>query len=1000
MTSNSNKVYIAVSETGNDSHTTEEGGTGFNQLEQGMDATQFKQSVAAHAEEHSVNVIDSTAPNINIHDDSKSTCQGSQIPQDHECSFSNPIEPKSQDITQSSRETDAVPQVNVNQDQEPNQEAIRAGDWKGSDARTSDSVMSAENVAFHLQDSAARRPSHSKHVVITMMRMSSVVEEYVDFPVTAQPGLEHSGDQTGQVEEEGKGNTVPYCKGQTRSVNNPTAVTSFTTLGNSPLPAGTITRTTFFPTSPSEKQIQFPTLFGGLKALRKEGTGPETEAMAQNKPSPMDSGRTAFPEADKKQGESKVQGSFLNQISLLLSRKKRGEEKEEKPEVQRMSGDRSEGNHEEVEERNKANEECPEKELNLKTEDPANGSEVAAFSKPPVSSAETAFDAFKAFFTPKPLKKDAGGKMHPEAPRRISHDKDGLRMFFERKSRKTAANKDPSDGKSEEQTPGRLHTVWPPLKDEKPGLKYTEAEHQADLLHLKRQCKDEVEKLREDYGQEVARLRVEHEETVSHLESILGELQTKLHQVRTQCRVDRQDVGVSAGNECLHKSLHTVAIQTDRETFAQDVEETQSPQPQKITPKKLDLASIRLSLTAQRDNTSLSSSLPHKPSPLPGDHPCPPQTTSPRKTDSLSPPPPPPPPPPALNHMQSLTGSSGPPPPLPGFAPPPLPGFAPPPLPGFAPPPPPPPGFAPPPPAPPGFTPPPPPLPAPPGFTPPPPPLPAGGLAMDIPRKQVVEPSRPMKPLYWTRIQIQDKNNKTLWSFLEEPNIINTSDFEDLFAKATTHTKSKPLSDKFDKKVKAKKIIKLLDGKRSQAVGILISSLHLDMKDIQQAVLTLDHSVVDLETIEVLFENRAQPEELKLIKNHYESSEGDVKQLDKPEQFLYELSQIHDFAGRAHCIIFRSTFTEGITSIKHKLHTVSSVCTALLEATTVREVMGLVLALGNHMNGGSRIRGQADGFGLEILPKLKDVKSRDNRISLLDYLVSYYLHNVDKVITV
>lgn len=28
-------------------------------------------------------------------------------------------------------------------------------------------------------------------------------------------------------------------------------------------------------------------------------------------------------------------------------------------------------------------------------------------------------------------------------------------------------------------------------------------------------------------------------------------------------------------------------------------------------------------------------------------------------------------------------------------------------------------------------------------------------------------------------------------------------------------------------------LIKLLDGKRSQAVGILISSLHLEMKDIQ-----------------------------------------------------------------------------------------------------------------------------------------------------------------------
>lgn len=48
----------------------------------------------------------------------------------------------------------------------------------------------------------------------------------------------------------------------------------------------------------------------------------------------------------------------------------------------------------------------------------------------------------------------------------------------------------------------------------------------------------------------------------------------------------------------------------------------------------------------------------------------------------------------------------------------------------------------------------------------------------------------------------------------------------------------------------------------------------------------------------------------------------------------------------------------------------------LLDGGGVKEVLGLVLALGNHMNGGSRVRGQADGFGLEILPKLKDVKSR------------------------
>lgn len=49
---------------------------------------------------------------------------------------------------------------------------------------------------------------------------------------------------------------------------------------------------------------------------------------------------------------------------------------------------------------------------------------------------------------------------------------------------------------------------------------------------------------------------------------------------------------------------------------------------------------------------------------------------------------------------------------------------------------------------------------------------------------------------------------------------------------------------------------------------------------------------------------------------------------------------------------------------------------SLLESDSIKEVIGLVLAFGNYMNGGNRNRGQADGFGLEILPKLKDVKSR------------------------
>ncbi|MED6245201.1 hypothetical protein ATANTOWER_000027, partial [Ataeniobius toweri] len=239
--------------------------------------------------------------------------------------------------------------------------------------------------------------------------------------------------------------------------------------------------------------------------------------------------------------------------------------------------------------------------------------------------------------------------------------------------------------------------------------------------------------------------------------------------------------------------------------------------------------------------------------------------------------------------------------------------------------------------------------------------------------------------------------NNTLWGSLKEPDIVNTNEFEDFFSKATIKQKKKPLSDTYEKKTKAKKIIKLLDGKRSQAVGILISSLHLEMKDIQQAVVNVDNSVVDLETIEALYENRATSDEIDKILKHYETSkEDEMKLLDKPEQFLYELSQIPDFEGRAHSMIFQSVFLDTVSSLRRKVKIISNVCKDLLGCDSLRDVMGLVLAFGNYMNGGNRTRGQADGFGLEILPKLKDVKSRDNHINLVDYVVLYYLRNFDK----
>ncbi|MED6231806.1 Formin-2, partial [Ataeniobius toweri] len=122
----------------------------------------------------------------------------------------------------------------------------------------------------------------------------------------------------------------------------------------------------------------------------------------------------------------------------------------------------------------------------------------------------------------------------------------------------------------------------------------------------------------------------------------------------------------------------------------------------------------------------------------------------------------------------------------------------------------------------------------------------------------------------------------------------------------------------------------------------------------------------------------------------------DAKPLDKPEQFLFQLSQIPNFSQRLFCILFQSSFHECITSVLRKIVILQRVCKTLQNSEVVLQILGLVLAFGNFMNGGNRSRGQADGFTLDILPKLKDVKSSDNSTSLLSYIVAYYLKHFDE----
>ncbi|XP_035706771.1 protein cappuccino isoform X3 [Folsomia candida] len=391
-----------------------------------------------------------------------------------------------------------------------------------------------------------------------------------------------------------------------------------------------------------------------------------------------------------------------------------------------------------------------------------------------------------------------------------------------------------------------------------------------------------------------------------------------------------------------------------------------------------------------------------------------------KPTSAPAPPPPPPPPPPPA----SCGPPPPPPPPLPpascGPPPPPLPpssGGQPPP---YVPPPPPPPG--PPPPMSGSFGgPPPPPLPG----GPPPPPLPGGGSSSTGPcplppppmvvkqevRKKPITPSVPMKPLYWKRIQIKEatpfpitvvptpeissgniadvldtaKPSK-VWEKLDEVPVPSWDDFHKLFSRQVVEKK---ITKKVEVKPAKLQSIKILDSKRSQNVGILIKSLNLDIEHVKQAIFEFDLSVINSEVLEKILEIRATPDESEALKGSVESC-PDVP-LDKPDQFLFDLLSIPNYETRIKSLTFQCSYFESLSAVEGKLSNLALVCEQLTASKDLQKLLALILTYGNYMNGGNWERGQADGFKLEILPKLKETKANENNFTFLHFIVMKYI---------
>ena len=297
------------------------------------------------------------------------------------------------------------------------------------------------------------------------------------------------------------------------------------------------------------------------------------------------------------------------------------------------------------------------------------------------------------------------------------------------------------------------------------------------------------------------------------------------------------------------------------------------------------------------------------------------------------------------------------------------------------PPPPPPPGV----PSPPGV-PPPPGVPSPPGVPPPPgvptPPGPPGVPVFGFARAP--QPTKPkiklkvkVKPLQWTRLllllETDPKRPDLVWNSIKEPKI----DIDEITSLFAVKKKEEPIVLERKPTIIKKKF---LDNKRSQEVGISIAKLP-KVKDISKALITMDDKVLSEDNIDALLLIAITKEELDMYK-----SMGTEGVWEKNETFLIELNEIPNYKEKLKVWSLISKYEFIIPRLEETFEYMIPACKELRENKHFHLFLATILSLGNIMNAGTS-KGQADGFSLDLLPKLVGLKDSIGN-SILTFICS------------
>ncbi|NWZ53843.1 DAAM1 protein, partial [Haliaeetus albicilla] len=214
-------------------------------------------------------------------------------------------------------------------------------------------------------------------------------------------------------------------------------------------------------------------------------------------------------------------------------------------------------------------------------------------------------------------------------------------------------------------------------------------------------------------------------------------------------------------------------------------------------------------------------------------------------------------------------------------------------------------------------------------------------------------------------------------------------------------SKEDAIDDTLSSRHKVKEL-SVIDGRRAQNCNILLSRLKLSNEEIKRAILTMDEQEdLPKDMLEQLLKFVPEKGDIDLLEEH----KHELDRMAKADRFLFEMSRINHYQQRLQSLYFKKKFAERVAEVKPKgvmshtslLSAIRAGSKAVLQSSSLQQLLEVVLAFGNYMNKGQR--GNAFGFKISSLNKIADTKSSiDKNITLLHYLITIVEKKYPKVL--